>query len=117
MEIIFIWIICGLIAGMIGSSKGSGCSAFFVGFLLGPFGIIIALIMSGNRIKCPYCRKEIDPKAVKCPYCQSEITHEKVTEVENEDVVYCHNCGGVNPVKYKHCTRCGKELVKLKGKS
>ena len=71
--IVIIWLISGIIAGVIGSQKGEGCSGFIVGLLLGPIGIITGILSKGNRVKCPYCQKLIDRKAVKCPYCQSNI--------------------------------------------
>jgi DNA-directed RNA polymerase subunit RPC12/RpoP len=111
MEFVFIWIICGIIAGMIGSSKGAGSSGFFLGFLLGPLGIIIALVMSGNKIKCPYCKKEIDPKAIKCPYCQSEIVKEKISETKGK-IIFCVNCGKPNTSDFNYCIDCGTKLSK-----
>lgn len=77
MEFVLIWLACGVIAGIIGSQKGEGCSGFLVGLILGPIGIITGLLSPGaNRVKCPYCRKLIDKKAIKCPYCQSDINSE-----------------------------------------
>jgi len=73
MEYVFIWLMCGVIASIIGSQKGLGCGGFIAGVLLGPFGIILVLVMKGDKIKCPYCQKLIDKKAIKCPYCQSNI--------------------------------------------
>ena len=72
MAIVLIWIICGVIAGIIGSSKGAGCAGTALGLLLGPFGIIIILVMSGNQKECPHCRKKIHPDATVCPYCQKK---------------------------------------------
>ncbi len=51
MEDVFIWggiwIICGILSGVIASSKNrSGCVWFLVGFLLGPLGIIASGFMS-----------------------------------------------------------------------
>jgi hypothetical protein len=73
MEYVIIWIVCGIIAGMIGAQKGEGCISFIVGVLLGPIGIITAILSKGNRVKCPYCQKLIDKKAIKCPYCHSDL--------------------------------------------
>ena len=112
MELFLIWFFCSVIAGLIGAKKGAGCSGLFVGFLLGPLGIIIALIMSGNRIKCPYCKKEIDPKAMKCPYCQSDITEKKI--LEGKKIVYCHNCGTANPDDFVECRKCSYKLLEVK---
>ena len=72
MVVIF-WILCGLIAGMIGSSKGAALSSFFLGILLGPIGVIIALVSNGDRRPCPYCKELVREKAVVCPHCQRDI--------------------------------------------
>jgi hypothetical protein len=71
MEIVFIWLACGFIGALIGTSRGGGgCAWFAVGFILGPLGILLALF-EGKR--CPHCQKKISSKATKCPFCQSEI--------------------------------------------
>ncbi len=49
MEFVVIWFICGIIAAAIGSSKGEGFVGFIIGFILGPLGIIAAILSSGNR--------------------------------------------------------------------
>lgn len=73
MEFVIFWFICGLIAAAIGSSKGEGCVGFIIGLILGPLGILAALLSKGNRVRCPYCREYIDKKATKCPKCQSDL--------------------------------------------
>ena len=74
MPVVIVWILCGVIAAFIASSKGSsGCGFAIVGFLLGPFGILIALFASGR--KCPYCGKNISKDAKICPYCGKELNN------------------------------------------
>ena len=86
MEFVIFWLICGVIAAMIASSKGgSGCGGFFVGILLGPFGIIAALFMgddankrnmeisSGEKKKCPRCAELVQPDALVCKHCGNEF--------------------------------------------
>jgi len=88
MEILLIiWIVCGVIGGMILSNKGrSGCGGFALGFLLGPFGIIIALVMGtdhkelenrslsgGEMRKCPSCAELVRAEAAKCRFCGSDL--------------------------------------------
>lgn len=68
-----LWLACGVIAAMIGSRKGEGCGGFIVGILLGPFGIVAALMSSGNRRACPHCREMIHKQASVCPRCQKEV--------------------------------------------
>ena len=57
--ILIIWVVCGIIAAAIAGGKGrSGCGGFAIGFLLGPLGIIWALVMKTDQTK-------VDEKAVK----------------------------------------------------
>ena len=54
IAIAILWPACGLIAAAIAENKGlSGYSFFAVGFLLGPLGIVVALVM-------PKTQAEID---------------------------------------------------------
>lgn len=87
MVFVIFWIICGGIAAMIASSKGgSGVLGFFVGVLLGPFGIIAAFFMGSekqveaNRIatgdskKCPRCAELVKADALVCKHCGNEFS-------------------------------------------
>lgn len=50
MEFLVIWIVCGAITGMLFASKGrSGLGGFAIGVLLGPVGIIVALLTSERK--------------------------------------------------------------------
>jgi ribosomal protein L40E len=69
---ICLWPLFGTVAAMIGAKKGEGCLMFFLGFLLGPFGILIALFSSGNRKVCPHCRELIDQDATVCSHCHRD---------------------------------------------
>lgn len=73
MEIAVIWLVCGIIAAVIGARKGSGCFGFFLGILLGPLGIIAALVTKGNRKPCPYCKELMHHDAVVCPHCHRDV--------------------------------------------
>jgi hypothetical protein len=76
MEFVVIWILCGIVAGIIGSSKGAGCSGFALGFLLGPFGILIAIFMKGDRKSCPHCKETVKKDATVCPHCQRDLAEQ-----------------------------------------
>ncbi len=83
MEFLVIWLVCGIIAAVIAMNKGrSGCGWFLVGVLLGPLGIILALVVSedktevekrnmqsGEMKKCPFCAELVLKEAVVCKHC------------------------------------------------
>ncbi|TYB31288.1 MAG: zinc-ribbon domain-containing protein [Candidatus Mcinerneyibacterium aminivorans] len=72
--VVFIWILFGIAAGLVGSSRGgNGCLYFLAGFLLGPIGLITAFF-EGKR--CPRCQKKISNNAMVCPYCSYEFKSE-----------------------------------------
>src|SRR6266540_877282 len=73
MEFVIIWILCGVVAAMIGAKKGFGGSGFVVGLLLGPIGILIAIFAKGDRKSCSYCKEWIHKDATVCPHCQREM--------------------------------------------
>jgi len=101
------WSVCGIVAGFIGSNKGAGCTGFFVGFLLGPLGIIAAYFMTGDRIPCPYCREYIDPDASRCPKCQRDLDE----GVEDNDTKKCPSCAELIKLEATKCRFCGKEFT------
>ena len=67
MEYLALWLICGIGAALIASSRGGSGGWFFIGLVLGPIGLLLALT-EGKR--CPHCQSKIHVKATTCPKCQ-----------------------------------------------
>lgn len=86
-SLLLIWLLFGAVTAVVASNKGrSGCAWFFVGFLLGPIGLIISLVVSrdqesieaekiagGEYRRCEHCAELIRSEAVKCRFCGSEV--------------------------------------------
>ena len=69
MEIVALLAVFGAISAAIASNRGSSVFGFFfVGVMLGPIGIVLALVQGAN---CSACRKRIHTKATVCPHCQT----------------------------------------------
>lgn len=74
MEILFlIWFISVIIGVYIGVKKGEGCISLIMTFILGPIWLPIVLLSRGNRRACPFCKEQINKKAIICPYCRMEV--------------------------------------------
>lgn len=87
----FIWLLCAVIASAAASGRGlNGCLWFAIGFFLGPFGVLLALLWPANRpvqvaissaddvepgarIVCPNCRSFVPAAATICRYCQTRL--------------------------------------------
>lgn len=84
---IVFWLICGAIAYYIYQGKGrAGFWGFLVGFMLGPLGIVYALVRSpdteraeqlqvkaGKAKRCPYCGEVIRTEARVCKHCGRDL--------------------------------------------
>ena len=90
-----LWASCGLLAAYIAGAKQRTAAWAFLGFLLGPLGVIIVALLpelappedavrygtneagesvqiSGPRA-CPFCAETIQPAAVVCKHCGRDV--------------------------------------------
>ena len=87
MELLLFWVLFGVVAAVVASNKGnSGVAWFFVGVLLGPIGLILSLVVSGDPagverkkiedggyLRCEKCAELIRAEATKCRFCGSDV--------------------------------------------
>lgn len=79
MEYVICWLLFGIISGIIGSRKGIGCSSVVWGGLLGPFGILLALVRAGTQVTCPYCCELVKKEARVCKHCGKDLINNVVS--------------------------------------
>jgi len=84
MCIVF-WVMCGLIAAYLYDNRGRSIAIGFLGgFLLGPLGIVLALVTPMDNVgeknrsskvssckmrRCQHCNKIIKLESMKCKFC------------------------------------------------
>jgi hypothetical protein len=91
---LFVWIMCAIICAVIAGNKGRSSIGWgILGFLLGPLGIVLALVVSSKKAPiesvsiehgdiraCPFCAEPIKRQAIKCKHCGSDVPVEEAVE-------------------------------------
>ena len=95
MTLIVIWLLLGVASAVVATNKGrGGCAWFALGILLGPFGLLLALVVrddssgverqaiaTGQSKRCPYCAELIKKEAIKCRFCGSDLAAKPSVEL------------------------------------
>ena len=130
MEGIFgFWIIaatvCAFIGKAIGSQKESAVAGFLSGFLLGPFGLLLAAVLDG-RPCCPTCGSRLNRRPSVCPGCETrfEWSHggklgtyyspgRKASTAlpPSTNLIPCPDCGNHVSRLAKACPKCGRPIA------
>ena len=115
---LIVWVVCGIAGAMIASRKGRSVEGWAVlCFLLGPLGVVLALVASrdeagletqalesGDSRKCPQCAEVIKAEATKCRYCGSELTPQPKPQIAGS----CFLCGFELRQRVAVCPKCGR---------
>ena len=105
MELLVLWILCGVVSAVIAVNKGnSGCGWFLLGVLLGPIGLVLSLVVqgkpalveerrlaSGESRRCPACAELVRREAVKCRFCGGELAPLVPPGVTLDGILDCLN--------------------------
>lgn len=102
MEIFFLWLLCSMLGAAILSRYNKAGTGFLLGAILGPIGLLFALVIRSGESKkehqerhneqmkavanlkasteikkpqreCPYCAESILAKAKVCKHCGKEV--------------------------------------------
>ena len=86
MELLWIWLLLGIVVALIARSKGrSGLGWFLYGFLIWPVALVHILLVartaeaeekrarSSGRVACPHGAEFIKPQARVCPHCRQSL--------------------------------------------
>lgn len=67
--------IAALIPAAIARHKGRSTFGFWLfGLVLWPAALVVSLVVSDQRHRCPHCMEPIHRQANVCPHCHSDLT-------------------------------------------
>ena len=76
MEILWWFILGGIVGALIGKAKGRVGLGIFLGALFGPIGWAVVALLSNKIPKCPECGGIIVEGARKCKNCGTTLATE-----------------------------------------
>ncbi len=93
--IVSLWILCGIIAVMMATSKGEkNLLPLLSSIILGPFGIVLAVRRKKVKMLCPYCDDSVDVDRDACSLCGLKIEEiNRPGKRKNIAAGQCLECG------------------------
>src|SRR5450830_578538 len=102
MGIIFFWMLCPILGAAILSRYNKAGTGFFLGVILGPFGVLFALVIRSSESKNEDQRRHDEQMQI-----MSDLkTSQKSTKLERE----CPYCAENILARAKVCKHCGKDV-------
>ncbi len=81
-------VVCGVVGMAVGGTKGNAGAGLVLGFLFGPIGILIAVLLPATQTalprQCPYCRKGIpEGDFQRCCHCGGALIRKAFRQVND----------------------------------
>jgi hypothetical protein len=73
--VLFLWAFCIFAGWAVGSVKEDPVAGLFLGFFLGPVGVIAIAVSAGGGVRCRHCRERVKAGASVCKHCHSELNN------------------------------------------
>lgn len=98
-----------LVCWAIGHNKGRDVFGLLLGLFFGPIGLIVILLASDPREKCPHCGGYVNKNVTCCCHCGRELVARRVPKVT------CPMCGQAIARASLHkgenqCPSCGESF-------
>lgn len=71
--LLMIWVVCILAGAAIGARKGQPIGGAILGFVGGPIGVVIALVVGNDNKKCHRCAEFVKKDAAICKHCGAAV--------------------------------------------
>ena len=105
VELLAALFVCGVVGNVVGSFRGRGTAGFWLGFLFGPVGWCVTLLLEDLRPKCPKCKGALIAGATRCAHCGYDLV-----QAERLRSRACSFCGALMRPGAKRCPSCGNPL-------
>lgn len=90
MEMVLVGLFAmGVLGAIIGSTRSAPVAGFVMGFMLGPLGLLLTLLID-LRECCPECHGRLNGKPRRCQHCGVSLVTAPPTAPAGRACVVCH---------------------------